>query len=196
MKLPNLISRSHLARRARGVGLIELLVGTGLGSLVLAVVAVLTVFGARSFAALGNYSVMDLQSRQGIDQMTREIRQATAVVAWQTNSTAKYLIFTNAIGGYSVRYSWTAASAELVETYSTGATPKMLLTNCLAWDFSLFQRTPYPNQTNVFYAAPSVNLCKLVNMNWKCSRGVGGTKLLNTESIQTAQVVLRNQQSN
>jgi len=36
-----------------------------------------------------------------------------------------------------------------------------------------------------------INACKLINMTWKCSRTIFGSKR-NTESIQTAQIVLRN----
>jgi hypothetical protein len=41
--------------------------------------------------------------------------------------------------------------------------------------------------------AYDLSVCKLINMTWKCSRTVLGSKL-NTESVQTAQVVLRNKQ--
>jgi prepilin-type N-terminal cleavage/methylation domain-containing protein len=185
---------TNTAPRRRGVTLVELMVAIAIGGVVLTVVAALTVFGARSFAALGNYSVLDQQSRQGIDLMTREIRQATALV--RTNASPIGLVFTNANKGITVTYSWDPAARELVAKYSNEGDERVLLTGCDDWEFSLWQRTPYPNLTNVFYPATSAGLCKLVNMTWKCSRTVGGTQLLNTETIQTAQIVLRNQKSN
>ena len=41
--------------------------------------------------------------------------------------------------------------------------------------------------------AYDLSTCKLINMTRKCSRTILGSKL-NTESVQTAQVVLRNKQ--
>jgi hypothetical protein len=160
------------------------------------VVAVLMVFGVRSFIALGNYSILDQQSQLGVDQMTREIRQATTVVNWQTNASSKWILFTNAVEGFTVKYSWAADSRELVARYSSEGEDRILLRGCDKWDFSLWQRSPYKNLTNVFYGANTPALCKLINMDWKCSRSVLGTNLINTETIQTAQIVLRNQQSN
>ena len=185
---------TRLALRRRGLTLTELMVGMGIGSLMLVVVALFTIFGTRSYVALGNYSALDQQSRLGIDQMTRELRQATALV--KTNASPKGLVFTNANKGITVAYSWDAGTRELTAKYSNEAKPRVLLTGCDGWDYDLWQRTPYPNLTNVFYNATTPASCKLVNMTWKCSRAVGATKLQNTETIQTTLIVLRNQQSN
>jgi prepilin-type N-terminal cleavage/methylation domain-containing protein len=188
------INSSTAARGCRGMTLVELMVAMAIGSIVLAIVMTFTVFGGRSFVALGNYSVLDQQSRLGVDQMTREIRQATALIS--TNASPKSMVITNATKGISVTYVWDSATKELTAKYSNEGAKRVLLKGCEDWNFKLWQRTPYPNQTNVFYAANSPKLCKLVDMTWKCSRSVNGTKLLNTESIQTAQIVLRNQKSN
>ncbi|MEY4387376.1 MAG: hypothetical protein RLY20_2659 [Verrucomicrobiota bacterium] len=185
---------SRIAGRSAGVTLVELMVALGVGSIVLAVVATVTVFGARSFMALGNYSALDQQSCAGVDQMTREIRQATALIS--TNNSPKALVFTNANKGITITYAWNANTKQLTAKYSNESQERVLLRGCEDWSFHLWQRTPYSNLTNVFYAATSPKLCKLVDMSWKCSRTVGGTKLLNTESIQTAQIVLRNQKAN
>lgn len=184
---------TRAALRRRGMTLTELLVGMGIGSIILTVVALFTVFGARSFVSLGNYSALDQQSRLGIDQMTRELRQATALV--KTNASPKGLVFTNATKGITVNYYLTSSTKELWAKYSNEANPRRLLTGCDSWDFELWQRTPTTND-NVFFPASTPSSCKLVNMTWKCSRSVGGTKRQNTETIQTTLIVLRNQQSN
>ena len=95
----------------RGMTLVELMVAMAIGSIVLAIVMTFTVFGGRSFAALGNYSVLDQQSRLGVDQMTREIRQATALIA--TNASPKSMVITNVTKGISVTYVWDSATKEL-----------------------------------------------------------------------------------
>lgn len=190
------IFQSSRARRTAAMTLLELLVAMGLGTLVLAVVLVLTVFAARTFIALGNYSNLDQQSRLGADNMTREMRQATAVVAWQQTASARSLTLTNATQGYGVRYWWDSTSKNVMMRKSNEGADQLVLSGCERWDFALWQRTPQPNLTNVFYPALTPLQCKLVDMTWKCSRSVVSTKLLNTETVQTAQIVLRNQRSN
>lgn len=178
--------------------LVELMVGIGVGSIVLALVSILTVFGARSFVSLGNYSILEQQSRAGIDQLTREVRQATAVVSWQTNALPKWLLVTNVTvepngttNAYSVKYSWDS-DRQLVVRKSNESEDKVLLEGCDSWDFSLWKGVPNTNQTDGFYAATNATECKLICMTWKCSRFMAGTNTVNTEAVQTAQIVLRN----
>lgn len=199
---PNL-HQTCLARRRNTVAmtLVELMVGIGVGSIVLAVVSILTVFGTRSFVSLGNYSILEQQSHAGIDQITRELRQAAGVVAWQTNSLPKWLLVTNitvnpdgttnASKAYSVKYSWDS-DRQLVVRKSNESEDKVLLEGCDSWDFSLWKRAPYANQTNGFYRATTAADCKLISMTWRCSRFIAGTNSVNTEAVQTAQIVLRN----
>lgn len=187
---------SRRRRVLAGMTLLELMVASGIGMIVLAVIFGLIVFAARSFIALGNYSNLDQQSRLAADTMSREIRQATAVLGWQKTATAKSLTVTNATAGYGLRYSWDSSSRELRSRKSGESVDEVVLSGCDNWDFALWQRTPQPNQTNVFYPAITPLQCKLVDMSWKCSRAVVSTKLMNTETVQTAQIVLRNQRSN
>ena len=66
--------------------LVELMVATGVGSIVLAAVMALSLFSARSFAALGNYVDLDIKSRTALDQMSSDIRQADKLTAATTNT--------------------------------------------------------------------------------------------------------------
>jgi len=177
--------------------LVEVMVASGIGSLILGVTATLWMFGARSFVALGNYRELDSRSRFALDRMTRDIRQATRVVSFQNSGNNRWLSLTNELAGVGIRYTWDDASQAL-SCEKTGQPAEVYLTECDRWDFNLFQRTPQPNQTNTFFLATNrfgvydPTLCKLINMTWKCSRTILGEKA-NTESVQTAQVVLRNQ---
>ncbi|TAL03441.1 MAG: hypothetical protein EPO07_06235 [Verrucomicrobia bacterium] len=192
----------HLARtqskRAAAWSLAELLVAVAIGSLLLAVVGLLTMYGMKSFAAMGNYASLDKQSREAIDAMTKEIRQATSLVAVTNTATLKALVFaTTNLGVYST-YTWDSSSREL-KYLRTGWPAKTQLTECDRWDFSVCQRTASNGQWFAFYPAttPSgdtdTNTAKMISMSWKCSRTLFGTNW-NTESIQTAQIVLRNKQ--
>lgn len=179
--------------------LLELMVSVGLGSMVLAMVCTLWLYGARSFVALGNYADLDTKSRYGMDAMLRDIRQATRLVAFQRNGTDNWLQFTNADApGSTLSYSWSAATRQVL-CQKTGQPDQIFLTDCDIWDFQTYQRTPLTNGTYTFFPATNMagvydpSICKLISLSWKCSRTVLSTKA-QTESAQTAQVVLRNKQ--
>ncbi len=182
----------------RGMTLVEVMIASGIGSIVLAIVAVLTVFAVRSFAALGNYQELDQASSLAVDRMSKEIREATSVVSFQNAGTTKWMVFanTNASPAYTIRYEWTEADGLLTAKRSDQELSEILLRGCDRWDFALYQRTPLPGpsfgfSTNIANQAE----CKLVTMTWQCSRALGGTDLLNTETVQTAQIVIRNQRT-
>jgi prepilin-type N-terminal cleavage/methylation domain-containing protein len=189
---------SSRATRARGMTLVEVMVAVGLGSMLLASASSLWLFGSRSFVAMGNYSSLDTKSRNALDQMSRDLRQATQVIAVQNSGTSKRLAVTNALTGTGITYSWEATPRTLV-CQKTGQPEQVYLTECDRWDFELYQRTPQKNGSYVFFPATNtagiydLSVCKLINMTWKCSRTILGSKV-NTESVQTAQVVLRNKQ--
>lgn len=167
--------------------LIELMVGMGVGSIVLVLVSILTVFGARSFASLGNYTILEGRSAIGVDEITREVRQACGVVDWQTNAMPKWLVVTNA-AGYTVRYS---LDADRQLTMKKSNQPEeVLLKDCDTWNFRLLKGAPLANGN--FDPAILRSECKLISMSWRCSRFVGGTNSVNSESLQTAQIVMRN----
>ena len=176
-----------------GFTLVELLVAVALGTLVMAVAATLTIFGARTFASLVNYTELDQKSRNSLDVMCMEIRQATAVTAMTNNATVKSLTFTNADVGKIIRFTWRSATENMVFE-KTGQPTRTNLTGCERWDFALYNKAPTVSPTNVtFNAATNMADCKLIDMSWKCYRKIVGQKL-NTESVQTAQIVLRNKQ--
>ncbi len=196
-------------KRVSGMTLAEVMVSVALGSMLLATASSVWVFGSRSFAAMGNYTDLDAKSRSALDLMSREIRQATRVTGFQNSGTAKWLQVTNAAQGTTVTYTWNASSRRLVRHRtgtSTGPSAmvgnsegQVYLTECDRWDFDLFQRAPQKGGSYVFFPATNsagaydLSICKLINMTWKCSRTILGSKV-NTESVQTAQVVLRNKQ--
>jgi len=179
--------------------LVEVMVATAISAVLIAIVMVLVVFAVRSFAALANYQVLDQASSLTADQMSREIREATSVSSFQNAGNTKWIVFsnTNASPAYTIRYEWTAADKTLTSKRSDQAATELLLEGCERWDFTFQQRTPIKGpafgfSTNMVNQAE----CKVVTMTWKCSRTLGGgTSLFNTESVQTAQIVLRNQKT-
>ena len=173
-----------------GFTLVELLVTVGLGTLVVAVIATLTVFGARTFASLVNYTELDQKGRNSLDVMCMEIRQTTSVISMANTATMKSLTFTNADLGQIIKFTWMSATETMVFE-KTGQPARTNLTGCERWDFALYNKAPNVSATNVtFNATTDPANCKLIDMSWTCYRKIIGQKL-NTESVQTAQIVLR-----
>ena len=189
--------RKH--RAAAGFTLAETMIGTLVGSIIMLVVCALTLYGAKSFAALSNYVDLDTKSRHGLDVMTREIRDAFQVVSVTTNATYKSLTISNSDDGYTVTYSWNTTNNVLLSTkvFADPTIATIIQTNlidCDSWNFNLYQRNPVISGTNITYLqAATPSLCKLIDMSWKCSRSMFGRKV-NTEIVQSAQIVLRNKQ--
>ncbi len=186
-----MIFRHSKTHRTAAFTLVEASVAVGLGTLILAVVAYLSIYSARTFSAMGNYVDLDMHSRNALDIISREVRQATAVIDRQTNSGVSYITLTNSDSMTTFKIAW-VPDAATVSIEKTGEPRKIVLTGCDDWNVWLYNRAPNLNSTNIsFNAATNLTDCKLVNMSWRCSRSILGTKI-NTESVQTAQIVLRN----
>jgi hypothetical protein len=166
----------------RGYSLLELLLSSGLVSLLLIVLAHLSFYGSRSFVAIANYVDLEMRSRNALDLMTREIRQSMQLAAADTSS----LTLTDA-DGLPLQYVYNS-QAQTLRRIKSGQ-ERVLLTGCESFTVDIFQRNP----TNDFNVVPTSNpaLCKLIQLNWKCSRGI--LSGFNTESIQSAKVVIRKQ---
>ena len=65
----------------------------------------------------------------------------------------------------------------------------MLLTECDQLSFAIFQRNPSNSVYDYFPTATATN-CKMVNVNWTCTRKILGSAV-NSESVQTAKIVIR-----
>jgi hypothetical protein len=189
---------SRLGNRT-GFTLVEMVVAVGVGMMVMAAVAFMTLYGSRTSVAVANYTDLENKSRYALDVMSREIRQCQALVSYQTNLSARYVTLTNAEQGASITLTYDS-NARTVTLQKTGQSDSTILKECDRWDFNLYQRTPLFTSTNVLFylatngaGATDPKLCKLISISWKCSRLLAGQKLT-TESVQAAQVVLRNKQ--
>lgn len=190
MKKLMINSTRYPARRrhsAAGFTLVEMMTSVGLGLLVLTSVSILYINGHECFMSMGNYQSLDRYSCNCLDVLSREIRNSTAVASYTTNQ----LVLTNTILGQGVTITYNSTNHVLI-LKKTGQPAQTNLLGCDNWSFSLYNRAPNISTTNIaFNAAANAADCKLIQMNWKCSRTILGSKL-NTESVQTAQIVLRN----
>jgi len=175
-----------------GFTMVEMLVSVGLGTLLLSGVMILYINGIRSFVAMGNYQNLDAKSCNTLDVLSREIRNSTVLLSYVPNQslTLSNASARNGLGQINIiTYNPTARTLVLKRTAQSDLTN---LTECDRWSFAIYNRVPITSSTNIsFNAATNAASCKLINMSWKCSRTVLGAKL-NTESVQTAQIVLRN----
>src|SRR5687767_10878430 len=114
--------------------------------------------------------------------MTRDIRQTVALSSY----TPHRLTHSDA-DAVPLVYEYSPISRTL--TRSKGAQSTVILTDCSALSFSIFQRNPSNAVYDYFPTATAAN-CKLVNVNWTCVRRVLGSPI-NSESVQTAKIVIR-----
>jgi len=173
-------------KRRRALTLVETLVAVGVSSIAFAALAAFSFYSGRSFAAIGNYVDLDNTSRKAVDMMTKEIRQAKSLTGYQTNA----LTF-NDFDDKQLQYIYDPARQTLTRVKDT--IPTVLLTGCDSLEFHTYTRAPMPNGN--FDPATDPGECKLIDMKWRCSRLLLGNKA-NTETVQTAKVVIRNKQQN
>ena len=175
--------------RTVAFALTEMMVALAAGGLVVLAASVLSGYGHQSFVAINNYMDLDRNSRNALDQLSRDIRQTITLTSFATNR----LVFLD-YSSNTLTYVWNPSTRLLTRTQS--GVSSNLLTECDYLRFEVFQRNPIPGQYNFYpatnnYGTNDARLAKLVNLSWRCSRTILGQRL-NTESVQTAKIVLRN----
>src|SRR5262245_61659009 len=175
---------TSIKRAARsGMTLVELMLATAVGSLVVLGVAQLMMYSGRSFAAMANYVSLDRASRNALDTMSKQIRETNKL----TDSTTTSLTFEDSDGG-SLVFSYDANKKQLLRSKNGVADAKPLLSECDYLRFSIFQRNPIGGSYDVYPTATAAT-CKLVQLSWVCSRQIFGLKV-NTESVQSSKIVI------
>src|SRR5207247_356177 len=91
-----------------------------------------------SFAALTNYIELDKYSRNALDTMVSEIRQADSLKTYATDQ----LVFnsTNSPPPYTITHTYSPGAKTLSKTI--GGRTTVLLRECQYMDFKVFQRNP------------------------------------------------------
>lgn len=170
------------SQRRRGWTLIETMVATISVSAILGSILVTGTSVVNTMVAIVNYNDLNSRSRNTLDTMSSDLRN-TAVV---TSLTDRKVTVTNAITGDSISYSWDGTNNF---TRTENGSKTIMLNGCETLAFSGFQRNPTNNFQ--FVPAHTASETKLISVSWRCSRQILGAKL-NTESVQTAQICIRN----
>lgn len=189
---------SHLKRDRKGAAgftIMEMMVSAFIGLVIIVpVLYFLFINGNQCFVAMMNYQNLDEKSYTSLDRLSREIRGASSVTA----SSATSLTLANATLGTTIIITYNPTAKTLVlsgtqlQLETGNNTPLTCLTGCDSWTNSLYSGAPTITGNNVYFNTPAnLSQAKVVQMNWTCSRTYVGSKLT-TESVQTAQVVLRN----
>ena len=171
-----------------GFVLSEILVVIGISTILVLALMSFFMLSSRSFAAIFNYVDLDDANKVCMDQLSRDIRQANRVKNYATNGTVVTLTLEDSDGS-DLNYAYDSAQRTL--TRSENGVSKTVLQNCDALKFDLRQRTPKDGTLEVYDAA-SFGVAKVIDVSWVCSRTIFGRKE-NTESVQTARIVIRKQ---
>jgi prepilin-type N-terminal cleavage/methylation domain-containing protein len=166
-----------------GFTLVELMVASALALVIATAIAMLAFFSSRSFLAMANYTNLNQRSQFALDKMSKEIRQARALTAYSTNS----LTFQDA-NGSPLQFTYNPSVRKLVRV--AGGQTTTYLTECDALQFRIYQHTMQSNTFDCYDPATIAN-AKVIQVNWKCSRTIKGSKAT-TESVQSAKITIRN----
>jgi hypothetical protein len=179
-------NQSRAATRVRGFALVEALFTMGITGLVMASLASVAVMSGRNFATLSNYVDLDDRNRVAIDQLTRDVRGSERVISSATNN-----LVLEDWDGVALTYSYDPLIKTLSRTKN--GTTTVLLHECESFKFEMCLRTPISGTYDLDVTSDPT-LCKVINVSWICSRSILGIKQ-NTESVQTARIVIRKQGS-
>ena len=177
--------------QSRGVTFIEFMVASALSSIVLLALGSLSYYSARTFASIANYTDLDNKSRGALDVMTKDIRQCEGL----TNASANKLEFNyapNVLLSYLYDSSLKTLTRKLANSATGVTTTKVLLTECDFLEFAIFKRNPLGGTYDQYPTTVEAPNCKLVQLNWVCSRQLLGMRA-HTESVQSAKIVIRRQ---
>ena len=165
--------------------LVEIMVATAIGTLILAAAGSLMIYNARSLAALTNYADLDRYSRGAVDKLSQDIRQSTDLIAF----TSTEIQFNASRGRSNITYTYYPDSKTLVRRQ--GRNREILLEQCDSLTFTVYGRNNVSNTWDQFVVTTAAG-AKLIKLNWTCSRTILG-QAVNTESVQTAKIVMRKQ---
>src|SRR5215469_5963180 len=118
-----------------GFTLMEMMVALMAGLMILASVVYTSISLSHSMVAISNYYQLDTSSRQTLDVMSRDIRNAGALTSYNTNAIT--MSGTNFAGvPYSFSYNWDGSNMWRTYSNATEFTTTLMLSNCAYLAFS------------------------------------------------------------
>jgi prepilin-type N-terminal cleavage/methylation domain-containing protein len=171
-------------RHGRGAGftLLETMVASAIGGIVMTALMAVTFYTGRSVASLADSVALNNDSRSVIDRISQKIRQAEEVTAYSTNS------ITVNISSNALTYAYVPADAKLYEIENS--VTNVLLENCTSLVFDLYRRNPITNSFDQFPATDNIAEAKLVRIKWTC-RSKGQDTATGSSELISSKIVLR-----
>ena len=122
-------------RNQLAMTLLEMLMAVSIGGLVLAAISFLFLNTLRSFAAIGNYTDLDNASRNALDVLSRDVRQAQVMTSFTTNQITLLSNDSN-----TLIYAFSPITHRFTRQYRGSTT--VLLEQCEYLRFAIYQRNP------------------------------------------------------
>ena len=181
------VAASRRAGSRAGWSLVEMVIAVGAGTILLLAFVSAFVTLSNTMVAIRNYNDLDSSSRHTLDLMNEDLRNSATVTNWGATSVTVY----NSLTGDTIKYWWDSGTTRF--TRQLNGVNTVMLTNCDYLNFSYYTRVP-TNDSNFDFITNYTSdptQTKLISVSWRCSRTVLGAKL-NTESVQTARICIRN----
>ena len=167
-----------------GFGLVEAVISIGITSLLLVVLASVSMLSGRTFVAFANYVDLDDSNRIAMDTLTRDLRECNRVISCSATQ-----LSIEGANGFTITYSYDSSLRTMTRTQA--GVSRVLLKGCDRVGFNLGTRNPIASTFGVV-STSDPSAAKVVDVNWNCSRTILGHKA-NTENVQTARIVIRRQ---
>jgi len=174
--------RRQRSRRASGATLVEFVVASAVGVVLLGVFMTFAVYQGRSFTVLLNLVDMDQLNRQSLDQMSQDIRQVNKVIYYGTN----WIDFED-YDKATLTYRFDPTTRSVTRTKA--GTTKTVLVECSTFTFALMQRNIVEG-SYAYYPAEILAEAKVIGITWETSRSILGKKT-GLSGSQTARIVIR-----
>jgi prepilin-type N-terminal cleavage/methylation domain-containing protein len=178
------------ARGVRGFTLVEIMIGSVLGSMVLAAVLTTFLMLGRSGANAAAYSVMESESRRALEELSQDLRMASDVT-WNSSTSITLLVPDNYTSdGNRVTYAWDSTTKYFYRrpgtTTSTSAVTN-LIKNVSSFVYTRYDRVDNASSSNV--TTKRIQLSMIV-------RTANVTVVGATNNILSASFILRNKPVN
>ena len=181
------------AKRRRGFTLVEYMIASSIGLMIITVALVLWAYASKNTASLLGYMELSTSSKYALDRMSQQIRNAKEVISCSPEKLV--LLVPDRTNRIKLTYSYDRTSQKLFQITpktSTRSETNILLTGCTNFAFAVFQRTPLSNSFVLSTNGWATNTAKVVQMQWTCLRNVTGSQS-SLENQVSAKVVIRNQ---
>ena len=169
-------------RRRAAFTITEFVMASAITIVLMVALMAFSMFSGRSLLAMSNYLDLDAQSRRALDSLTKDVRRAKEVAAYNTNS----ITFTD-YDGASLVFTFSPTDRTFTRTKSSQTTT--LLENCDTLSFNMLERDATSGTFDLTAATNAAN-CKAIWVTWKCSRTFVAPSV-NADNLTTANIVLR-----